>query len=330
MPPRTTPLQAAIAIVRQHYAKPGVVVTESKEFPDRITSHPREVDLVIEGDVDGYPMIVSIEITEHHRKATVEWVERMLQKHGDLPTNKLVLISKSGFVPAAIKKIEAQGGRVTYCTPVVITDPSESPFPDLMFSQTWYVPDKFSATYLNVDPADQSDSHVTGSEPVLDAQGTVMGNVSDLTCRIAENSEIRDRLNVWAHREIEHGRNVSRFRIAVDMSNLGLFSTLPRPVQTVELWRLVIEGPYHAQQAEVTFTTLNIDGQDYAYSHTQLAGGEHLLVRLKAEGDDTKYAWRVLKPPSAARPHKRPATTLASYGLESVRFGTRAVILPPQ
>jgi hypothetical protein len=51
MPPRTTPFQAIVHLVRQHYATPGVAVTESKWMFDPTANKNREVDIVIEGEI---------------------------------------------------------------------------------------------------------------------------------------------------------------------------------------------------------------------------------------------------------------------------------------
>ena len=97
MPKRSTPFQAVVRLVRQHFAQPGVTITESKELRDDRLGIDREVDIVIEGELDGEPMVISVEVVEHGRPATLPWVEQMLRKHRNLPTNRLLLVSKSGF-----------------------------------------------------------------------------------------------------------------------------------------------------------------------------------------------------------------------------------------
>ena len=81
MPKRSTPFQAVVRLVRQHFAQPGVTITESKELRDAVLGIDREVDIVIEGEFDGEPMVVSVEVIEHGRPATLPWVEQMLRKH---------------------------------------------------------------------------------------------------------------------------------------------------------------------------------------------------------------------------------------------------------
>ena len=54
-------------------------------------------------------MIIGIECQGRGRVASVEWVEQMVAKHQTLPTDKLILVSQSGFSPNAHKKAKALG-----------------------------------------------------------------------------------------------------------------------------------------------------------------------------------------------------------------------------
>jgi hypothetical protein len=85
------------------------MVTESKFLHDRAANVDREVDIVIEMQAGAYPVIIGIECQGRSRVANVEWVEQMATKHATLPTNKLILVSQSGFSPTARKKAEALG-----------------------------------------------------------------------------------------------------------------------------------------------------------------------------------------------------------------------------
>ena len=89
MPKRTTEFQKLVYLVKKHSAA-GSTVTESKFLADS-KGKKREVDICIESNIDGIPLIISTECIESKRLATVEWVERMKGKHDDLPTDVLVL-----------------------------------------------------------------------------------------------------------------------------------------------------------------------------------------------------------------------------------------------
>ncbi len=103
MPHRTNQFQRVIASIHSQLDNKAVV-TESKMLQELTTGNEREVDIVIESDVSGCNIIVSIECTARSRPISVEWVERMWAKHRSLPTNKLILVSKSGYYRSALTK----------------------------------------------------------------------------------------------------------------------------------------------------------------------------------------------------------------------------------
>jgi hypothetical protein len=87
----------------------GAVVEQSKMLTDRISGEPREVDVVAEVTVTGHTMVVSIEVRDHLRPQGVEWIEQQYAKHSRLPTNLLILVSKSGFTRSALAKAASLG-----------------------------------------------------------------------------------------------------------------------------------------------------------------------------------------------------------------------------
>lgn len=103
MPKRSNEFQQLIYSI-QHLVADGATVTESKFLIDRQTSDEVEVDIVIESVVNGFPIVISIEVRDRSRPATIEWVRESIGKHSTLPTNKLVLVSKSGFTKNALRK----------------------------------------------------------------------------------------------------------------------------------------------------------------------------------------------------------------------------------
>jgi hypothetical protein len=100
MSKRTNDFQKLVYLVRINLAE-GATVTESKMLTDRNTKRKREVDVCIEGNVGGHPVIVSVECRDHKRIADVSCVDMMKTKHERLPTNALILASRSGFTPEA-------------------------------------------------------------------------------------------------------------------------------------------------------------------------------------------------------------------------------------
>ena len=129
MPKRSNDFQKLIYLIKQHVAKSSKI-TESKFLTDRLTDSEREVDICIEDSLGGHPITISIECINHKRKASVKWVEEMKGKHERLPTNALVLVSKSGFSKEA-KKVSQKYGIET-----LIFDEIDAKSVDRLFSKT--------------------------------------------------------------------------------------------------------------------------------------------------------------------------------------------------
>ena len=100
MPKRTNEFQKLVYYFKKHTIK-NVTITESKELDDKHTGNKREVDIVLETNVGGHQVIISIECVDRSRKADISWIEQMYEKHRKLQTSVLVLVSKKGFTKNA-------------------------------------------------------------------------------------------------------------------------------------------------------------------------------------------------------------------------------------
>lgn len=108
MPPRSNDYQRVVYFIQKHLAA-DAEVTESAMLNDRRTGQPREVDVLVQGTMHGIPVAIAIEVRDRARKATVAWVEASRGRYEDLPVDKLVLVSRSGFTAAALAKASAYG-----------------------------------------------------------------------------------------------------------------------------------------------------------------------------------------------------------------------------
>lgn len=106
MPRRTNWFQTLIRHVEDHW-KGVATVTESEMLKNRATGEESEVDIVVRGTIASHELVVCLECKysggSKPRKQDVEWVQHMMGKHADLPTNKLILVSSSGFTKGAVK-----------------------------------------------------------------------------------------------------------------------------------------------------------------------------------------------------------------------------------
>ena len=76
---------------------------------NRLTGEQREVDVVVRTKTAGHEVLVAVEATAGGRKATAPWVEGMIGKHKNLPTDKLVLVCEAGLSRQARRLAEAEG-----------------------------------------------------------------------------------------------------------------------------------------------------------------------------------------------------------------------------
>lgn len=120
MPARSTPFQKLVHHIQAQLAE-GHSVQESAMLRHRLTGEEREVDVVIRSAVGEHPIVVSIECIDRKRRADSTWVEQMKAMHEHLETDRLVLVSRSGFYKPALS-LAASLGIATY-TPDEATPP---------------------------------------------------------------------------------------------------------------------------------------------------------------------------------------------------------------
>jgi hypothetical protein len=112
MPKRTNQFQREVLALTSQMANEAKVA-ESSLLTDLLTGGSREVDITVDGSVAGHPIRIGIESRAVRRRADVTWVEQMKAKHERLPTNLLVLVSRSGFTVEA-KRVAALAKIVTW------------------------------------------------------------------------------------------------------------------------------------------------------------------------------------------------------------------------
>lgn len=114
MPRRSNAFQDLVALIEGQLAPLGATVHESHLLEDATTGEDREVDVVIEIEAGIHPVVIGIEVTDQKRPASSTWIEGIAQKHADLPINKTIAVSRSGFYRPAIQK--ARGLKIEVLT----------------------------------------------------------------------------------------------------------------------------------------------------------------------------------------------------------------------
>jgi len=102
VPKRTNLFQDVVAVVYEHLAG-DAVKEESAMMVNSRTGAEREVDVVLRSTIAGHETVIAIEAAGRTRKAAVDWVEQMIGKHKNLPTDKVVLVAEAGFTEQAAR-----------------------------------------------------------------------------------------------------------------------------------------------------------------------------------------------------------------------------------
>lgn len=186
MPKRTNAFQQVVTLLHKQFQENGVV-TESKELRDSSTGELREVDIVIETNVSTYPIILSIECTDSNRPATVEWVERMYGKHFNLPTNKLVLVSRSGFSKPAEKKALAHN-----IVPLLLNEAEQTFWPGML--DIWTLMAKYKAFLLVQHQNKIKLLPSPGDLTLYDNQGNILITVNEAVELVTKRPDLGDAL----------------------------------------------------------------------------------------------------------------------------------------
>jgi len=107
MPRRSNAFQDLVALIEKQLSPFGANVYESKLLRDRRSGQDREVDIVIETIAGIHPIRIGIEVIDRSRPASTPWIESVAAKHEDLPIDKTIVVSRSGFYKPALVKAEA-------------------------------------------------------------------------------------------------------------------------------------------------------------------------------------------------------------------------------
>lgn len=104
MPKRSNDFQRLVAAIERQLAPLGAVVTESKLIKEKNSDTEREVDIAIESQVGQHRVLIAVECRDRSRPENLEWIDGLIGKYRDLPVEKVVAVSRSGFTRTATKK----------------------------------------------------------------------------------------------------------------------------------------------------------------------------------------------------------------------------------
>jgi hypothetical protein len=294
VPKRTTPFQMVVAFVRKHWAPDDLSVTESKYLRDSHLGIDREVDVVVEGDFDGEPVVTSIEVIEHSRPASVTWVEQQVAKHRYLSTNRLVLISKSGFTKNALKAVAAEGGWVDAVRPEIVEVDGEPVVERLHVDQMELEPTRCR---LHVQRPDSSAVVVEGLLEgaictVFDGDGVERGSALQLAYEVLHIDWLREHFSREAHDHPERDE-LKGFSCGIGLGELGYYLRDDETGELHSLMMIDVEGRFYFTQTELAFAQTELGDRRFGVGEGLLLGRQTIWVQTAHEAAGTaKLSWR--------------------------------------
>jgi hypothetical protein len=104
MPKRSNLFQRIVEALYAALRPDGGTVTESAELLERTSGIKREVDILAETSAYGTSIRVAVEVRGRSKKDDIQWIDALVGKCRDLPVDKIIAVSASGFSLAARAK----------------------------------------------------------------------------------------------------------------------------------------------------------------------------------------------------------------------------------
>ena len=291
MPPRSTRFQAIVAFVRKHYAAPGVTVTESKQFVDPTTGTTREVDVVIEGMFDGDPVVTSIEVIEHSRKADVHWAQGCIKKHERLPTTKLLLVSQMGFTKGALAAVAAEGGWVDTIRPEFDDADRDTRVRDLYLDVITLSPSKFGIVARKPETGEQVREDVPGDVWIYDSFRLQRGPIGRLGLELTNLTAIRDYCLKTAHEDPNRDA-LNEFLLLAPVASSGYLLHHEASGEYHTLDAVIVGGKFAFNQSKVEFAPGRLGDRRFHAAHSTLLGADLVWVATVDEDlSQAKVSW---------------------------------------
>ena len=275
---------------------------------DLLTGTPREVDVLMTGNVGGYELYVSIECRDHKRPQGVGWVQEMQAKHRELKTNALVLVSSSGFTK------EAQVKAASYDIELVVPGEAEQVAARRVVGKLnalWYKQVELTATSIRVD-IDEGDLRAlalvrpggidssgidAGQAPIYDGDGNECGTLLDMVSKLLNGLDVNDLL-----RDATGGEN--GFTVVVPepvltheedgvSSSPYLSDTTDGVATRLRIVSVEISGIAKVGVAEVSLAHTNIRGTDASYGAAAIGDSELVLVVTESSDTDPNVSIKV-------------------------------------
>ena len=104
MPKRTNPFQELVLAIERLLAKEDVQITSSVEMPEPGEGSEREMDVLVEGEINGESVRIAVEARDHQEPQDVTWIDALIGKYQLLQVDVVIAVSRSGFTAGAKQK----------------------------------------------------------------------------------------------------------------------------------------------------------------------------------------------------------------------------------
>jgi hypothetical protein len=290
-----------------------VTVTESKKLYDQAAGVMREVDVVAEGTLDGDAITVSVEVIDHERPASLTWVDQMLGKHLQMPTNSLVLVSWSGFSKAALQKVSAMP-RVEAITPTPVLDLDGRPrhAEPLYLERTTLVTERATVTVRLSDGTSET-VLVYKNSATYDKDFAEQGSMGEIVTTFLRSEAIGRRVSIDAHAR-EDREDLQKFAIGLrnlDQHLQRYVTSIDNPNELHLITAMDIAGRFVWEQTELKFAVVNVAGRAHGIAQAPWFGKDAIWVATpKNDGtDEVQVTWRTM---AAQEPLTEPASSWAA------------------
>lgn len=275
MPKRTNPRQQIIEMLQTLDAGPTCTVTASKFLRDTRSGLEREVDVVVERLIDQETITYSFEVLATNRRADVEWIDRMIRKHETLPTDRLFLVSWSGFTGGA-RKQAATNPKLALCTPDLVSDRGGQRIKTMRVGAIQLIP---TETRIGFNRPDGSKGWIR-SEPDIGLYTATMGPVGaaqQLMEMLLNDPRVGPlvREQASAHPQRDEVKSFDLYAPIQD-ADLYLYEQELGELQQITL--IEVLGDFHFEEKRLDMEIRELRGQRFAYGIVELAGAKTTLV----------------------------------------------------
>ena len=253
-------------------------------------------------------MVTSIEVVERSRRADITWVEQEIAKHRRLPTNRLVLVSKSGFSENAIRAVTAEGGWVEALRPEIVMSDGKPVVTDLFINQLGLTPRSCHLRVMDPDGdtavVDLSDNAIV---EILSAQGESLGVVYQLAYEVLNMQWVGQQI-VASVQAMRRPQSPNAFAAQVDIAECGYALHKESDGAKHQILTIQAAGTVSFEQVRIGLTQTKLGDRAFGSGKGTFFGRPAVWVETPAHGS-THAAARAVE-------GKAPDTQRLAIGIE--------------